>query len=546
MLSLAVFMCAVLPAGVVGSPKYGAFPQPRKPPLLRTGGPSWVAWLQCVLQLEPRTVFHLMYLDAGRRDRRRPVRGALGLSAKDAALFRRPRHRSGCQPSAFSCVGAPRSRASVAGEEGGRRVLIRGAPHLAGCHKKRRGLLQGGVRVAGGREANPVVGAVVGGVVLAEEGIAEDEERAVRRRHVERHQGHLAAVRALVDVVVGLEVQDLLAHDEAQRGQLVEVRAVRLHVQAARELVDHVRGARELRGARVDGHLAVLAQALLLVVDRDVGNLDLPVAGRAGHGLPEHVRGHMVLLDVAERDLRVLGLRVGEEDGEDRLLQGLALHQVVHDAELRALGHLGQGQTQHSVEVEGREGVVRLVRGAHEADAGAEAADADVVLHEDAADLAGAEGDGHDVAVAALVDRFVGAVGEGHVDSARGERGVEALVRLAGLVRALLGGEEQVAAARVEDDDEVLRRIADGDLAVVLAGVRRLAGRLTAGAPTGGRARAAQAQRGLRSRLHEGGGPVPHQRHRVRSRGGRVVRGRGGEHVADRSLAGQRKTQGPA
>mmetsp|Transcript_10039 Transcript_10039/g.22044 ORF Transcript_10039/g.22044 Transcript_10039/m.22044 type:complete len:533 (-) Transcript_10039:117-1715(-) len=475
MLSLAVFMCAVLPAGVVGSPKYGAFPQPRKPPLLRTGGPSWVAWLQCVLQLEPRTVFHLMYLDAGRRDRRRPVRGALGLSAKDAALFRRPRHRSGCQPSAFSCVGAPRSRASVAGEEGGRRVLIRGAPHLAGCHKKRRGLLQGGVRVAGGREANPVVGAVVGGVVLAEEGIAEDEERAVRRRHVERHQGHLAAVRALVDVVVGLEVQDLLAHDEAQRGQLVEVRAVRLHVQAARELVDHVRGARELRGARVDGHLAVLAQALLLVVDRDVGNLDLPVAGRAGHGLPEHVRGHMVLLDVAERDLRVLGLRVGEEDGEDRLLQGLALHQVVHDAELRALGHLGQGQTQHSVEVEGREGVVRLVRGAHEADAGAEAADADVVLHEDAADLAGAEG--HRDLVARGAAARGGAVGLDVLGRRRG-LAVEAAVHRAGPAAAVRGGQHQVAAAGVEDDGEGLLRRANLDPAVVGGLVHDLAGGL--------------------------------------------------------------------
>mmetsp|Transcript_28567 Transcript_28567/g.74732 ORF Transcript_28567/g.74732 Transcript_28567/m.74732 type:complete len:562 (-) Transcript_28567:36-1721(-) len=354
-------------------------------------------------------------------------------------------------------------------QEGGRGALLTraGEVHLSrtveGHQEGRRGLL-GDVGVASCREADPVVLAVVGRVVLAKERIPEDEEGPVRRRHVEGHQRHLTPVAAFVDVVLRLEVQDVLPDDEPELRERVVVGAIALHVQPARELVDHVGRASQLGGAGVHGDLAARAEGLGLVVDGDVLDLHLPVPGVAGHGLPEHGRGHVLLLDVPEGDLRALRGGVREEHGEQRLLQRFATEQPVHHAELGALRHLRQGQAEDAVKVERGERVVRLVGGADEADVGAQAADADVVLHEDTTDLARAEGDRDHVPGGT---RLRGRPVRLNILRRVGGLAVEAPVHLARPAAAVRGRHHQVATPRVEHDGECLLRGPDLERAVV-------------------------------------------------------------------------------
>mmetsp|Transcript_25003 Transcript_25003/g.63394 ORF Transcript_25003/g.63394 Transcript_25003/m.63394 type:complete len:261 (-) Transcript_25003:61-843(-) len=248
-----------------------------------------------------------------------------------------------------------------------------------------------------------------------------------------------------------------------------------------------------------------------MVLHRDVLHLHLPVAG-VRHGHPEEVAGHARGLVLPKGDLALLGVSGSEEDREHVFLQHLVADHAVQDVEVGPLGHLREAEPEDTVKGHETEGLVRFLGRCHEVAVRADAADADRVLDEDATDLAGAEGDRHHVAVAALVNRPVRAVGEGDVDRARGLRGVEALVGRARLVVARLRRQQQVSAARVEDDDELLRRGPDRHRAVVLASVRRLARRASALA-----LQEASSAQGRSPLLGERGGRAPLELHRVRA-----------------------------
>mmetsp|Transcript_23802 Transcript_23802/g.62716 ORF Transcript_23802/g.62716 Transcript_23802/m.62716 type:complete len:435 (+) Transcript_23802:38-1342(+) len=394
--------------------------------------------------------------------------------------------------------------------------------------------------VVGAREADPAVGVVEDRVELAHEGVAQDQRRALPGAVGAPHQ-EPAPVLVLLEVLGLVQLEGLAVDHEADRGRVLRALVVELELRHHRP--EGVPRVHHQRGAGVHGGVAALLAAEVrgLPADSDVHHVDLP--GAVVHdGGPRELRGHAALAVGAKGELPAadLVLRAGRQVQGEQVRAGFAPEERVQDVELLRV-RAARGQAEHAVERQLAEGLVGLLGRRHEVAVRADAADADRVLNEDPADLSGAKGDGHHVAIAALVDRFVRAVREGHVHRARGQRGVEALVGLAGLVLALLGREEQVAAARVEDDDEVLRRRPDRDLAVVLASVRLLAGRASSSALRASASGPAQAQRRLRPRLDEGGGLTSLQLHRVCPGGGsRFVRG-GGQHVAGGQPAGDRQ-----
>mmetsp|Transcript_110803 Transcript_110803/g.269303 ORF Transcript_110803/g.269303 Transcript_110803/m.269303 type:complete len:332 (+) Transcript_110803:444-1439(+) len=239
--------------------------------------------------------------------------------------------------------------------------------------------------------------------------------------------------------------------------------------------MDNLRRARQKRGAGVHGDLALArahADALQAVVPHaHLLHLDLPVALH-GHRRPEDLRGHALAPVAAEGDLALLPF-VAEENAKEALFQHTGFHQLVEHGEGRALGHLRERQAQDAVEGDQAERLVALLGRRHKVDLAADAAraQADVVPHVHSAHLPSAEGDRHDVSGAVRRHRLLGLVREGHLHRRRAEAGVVALVVGARVVAALLRGQEQVAAARVEDDEEALRRAPHADLAVVLGGL---------------------------------------------------------------------------
>mmetsp|Transcript_65758 Transcript_65758/g.140679 ORF Transcript_65758/g.140679 Transcript_65758/m.140679 type:complete len:210 (-) Transcript_65758:1084-1713(-) len=75
----------------------------------------------------------------------------------------------------------------------------------------------GGIHLAVLRngEAHARPRTIVDGDEAPQEGVAEDEERTLGRRHVEGHQGEGAITLALVHVVFGRQVQDVVPDAEA-------------------------------------------------------------------------------------------------------------------------------------------------------------------------------------------------------------------------------------------------------------------------------------------------------------------------------------------
>mmetsp|Transcript_18299 Transcript_18299/g.51802 ORF Transcript_18299/g.51802 Transcript_18299/m.51802 type:complete len:203 (-) Transcript_18299:12-620(-) len=171
----------------------------------------------------------------------------------------------------------------------------------------------------------------------------------------------------------------------------------------------------------------------------------------------------MVLLDLPECDLGPLRVVVGQEHREKGLVEVVALDEPPHQVELGPLGCGVQPQAQHPVEPEGAEGAGALVGRGDERELLAHAADADPVLQASAPDLASAEVDHH------LVVRGGGAGAAGDPIAAdlsrgRGGRRREAPVGLAGVAVAIVGGDQEVAAPRVEHHSEGLCGCADVQL----------------------------------------------------------------------------------
>jgi len=107
-----------------------------------------------------------------------------------------------------------------------------------------------------------------------------------------------------------------------------------------------------------------------------------------------------------------------------------------------------------------------------------------MVLDENSTDLARAEGDGHHVAVTSFVHSFVWGVCKCNVCCCRRINRIKALVGRARHVLATPGGQQQIATAGVEHDQELLWWGADCDLAIVLAGVHSPASRASGPRPS--------------------------------------------------------------
>mmetsp|Transcript_122227 Transcript_122227/g.328334 ORF Transcript_122227/g.328334 Transcript_122227/m.328334 type:complete len:303 (-) Transcript_122227:377-1285(-) len=242
-------------------------------------------------------------------------------------------------------------------------------------------------------EADPGARPVVHAVVLLQEGDPEDEEQAIRRWQVQRHQRHAAAGAAAVHVLAGRQAQDPAADDKAEVWERVVIRAVRAHAQLPLEQVDRVGRPCQLGRARVHGHPAVLADPRGPVADSDILHGDLPVAGRTCDVDPKQLGGHVLLPHGTEHDLRALLVGVRHENGEDRPVQRMPLGEQAHQAEGRRLGHARQGQAQDAVEGERLERGGALVAGRYEPRLCARAAEAHPVPEAPALDATSAERD---------------------------------------------------------------------------------------------------------------------------------------------------------
>mmetsp|Transcript_2682 Transcript_2682/g.6423 ORF Transcript_2682/g.6423 Transcript_2682/m.6423 type:complete len:314 (-) Transcript_2682:330-1271(-) len=310
----------------------------------------------------------------------------------------------------------------------------------------------------GQREAHLQVLAVIHGVVLAQEGIAEDEQRTLRWRNVQGHQSQGAPVLTAIHVLLGLEIEDVVPDEEAHVRQGLEIAAIRGHCEAVNQCIHHLSRPGHERRAGVDSHLAMLglAQVLLLVLDGDISHFHLPIPG-VGHRHPKQRRRHSILAPFTEGDLALLIIRGTEEEGVQVGLQSLVPHHTIEDVEPGPLGHLRQGQAKNPIEGNQAEGLIGLLGRRNEIGLRAQAPDADRVLDKNTAHLSGAEGNGDDVTVPSLVDRLVRRIRKGNLH--RGLRSIHIvpLVRQARRVIALLGGDQQVARAGVKHHHELLR-----------------------------------------------------------------------------------------
>mmetsp|Transcript_9161 Transcript_9161/g.22461 ORF Transcript_9161/g.22461 Transcript_9161/m.22461 type:complete len:236 (-) Transcript_9161:338-1045(-) len=188
----------------------------------------------------------------------------------------------------------------------------------------------------------------------------------------------------------------------------------------------------------------------------------------------------MLGLPPAEGNLR-LPLVVGEEDGKQRPPQHGIVHQPVHHVELLALAHLVQREPHDAVEGEAGKRLVRLPYRRDEIHPGnarlLEGVQADLVAHEDARDLTGSKRDREHIPIVRRKPRGRGG-GPVEIDLPRGGR-LAAVVPFVGETAGVVAGprrNHQVAAPRVEDDGEDLRRTADADLAEVGGFVRHFRG----------------------------------------------------------------------
>mmetsp|Transcript_23244 Transcript_23244/g.59198 ORF Transcript_23244/g.59198 Transcript_23244/m.59198 type:complete len:261 (+) Transcript_23244:3197-3979(+) len=237
----------------------------------------------------------------------------------------------------------------------------------------------------------------------------------------------------------------------------------------------------------------------LHAVDAHGQDADLPMAVLGHyHGSPGQRLQQPPVVDAAEGHLGVLALlALGQEDAKLRGGKALAKEHL-EEAELLVQRQAVKAEAEDAVEAEGLEGrsghlhgqddahlhthlgastrVRRTLRdddrariargggfvGSWRFGAGAADAEADNVLRELARDLAGAEADGHLVAMLALGhQRAVGIDGDGGVGGGHVE--LAAALHHASLGRALGGGQDEVPGTGVEDNPELLRGRAEGE-----------------------------------------------------------------------------------
>mmetsp|Transcript_84681 Transcript_84681/g.238236 ORF Transcript_84681/g.238236 Transcript_84681/m.238236 type:complete len:209 (+) Transcript_84681:943-1569(+) len=167
-----------------------------------------------------------------------------------------------------------------------------------------------------------------------------------------------------------------------------------------------------------------------------------------------------------------------QEDGEHGFNIRGVRGQPVHEVKVRACGQTGEAKTEDAVEGELDEWELRLLRDAQEIGLGAHlrlghaVAETDAIANVLSGQLPRAVRDARRVTVR-LPGRQHRVVFICQLHAGRRGLAPVATVPRTDLLRALHGGQHDVARARVEDDVEELWRLADRDLAIVLSHVQR-------------------------------------------------------------------------
>jgi len=330
--------------------------------------------------------------------------------------------------------------------------------------------------VFGECEADTELIAIIDCVVLAEEGVSENEQRTLWWWNVQGHQRHRAAILRLVDIVVSLQIKNVSFDKEAELWKLLVIGTIICNTKAVDQSVHDVCWASKKRGTSVDGYLALdaLAEVLPGVGDGNILHLNLPVA-RCRDFCVEELACHALALVLSKCNLTVLLVSGPEEHCKRIRLQYLVVNHAVQDIESFTFRHLIQSEAEDSIKGHQAKWFVRLFCCGYEVTPGANGADANLVFHKHTTHLTRSEGDCDDIAIASLLHGLVRAVGKCNLDAVLGELAVEALVRGAGLIGALLAWEQQIATARIEYDKELLWWNSNCNLAVVLAGMHNFA-----------------------------------------------------------------------
>ena len=323
-------------------------------------------------------------------------------------------------------------------------------------------------RLLGLGEANGVVANVVDGVVFPQESVTENGERASWLRDVEAHEGADAAALNLENVVVRADGEVVASKSEGKVGERVTLVALDsvLAVVAlfgADLLVEQLSksgGKGDEGSAGVEDGTGVV-QRSRLVTKGDGVEVDLPVRLAAERDLG-HLAGVVVLVDATEHGLALGALVVGvaEVEAEYGLVKQALLEHAVERRDNAVHGDGVVAKAHDTVETAKGKGETGL-RGrlGEQLVLDFEVADLNSVLADVALEAARSVPDGK-VGAVLLVGRRLAVVVLG--------------VQVAGDRAAVTAGNPQVRAAGVQDDLELLRRSADGDLGEVL-GVQEVA-----------------------------------------------------------------------
>lgn len=312
-------------------------------------------------------------------------------------------------------------------------------------------------------ETNGVVANIVDGVVFPEESVTKDDERASRLGDVEAHEGADAATLDLKNVVVRANGEVVTGEGEGEVGERVTLLALNsvlavVALLGANLLVEQLSksGGKGNEGsAGVEDGTGVV-QRSRLVTEGDLIEVDLPV-GLAAEGNLGQLASVVVLVDTTEQGLALSTLVVGvaEVEAEDGLVEKTLVNHAVERRNNAVDGDGVIAKTHDTVETAKGEGKTGLRGRLSE----------QLVLDLEVADLNGVLADVALKAARAVPDGEVGTV-----LLVGGRLAVVVLgVEVAGNGAAVTAGNPQVGATGVQNDLELLRRSADGDLREVLS-----------------------------------------------------------------------------
>lgn len=310
-------------------------------------------------------------------------------------------------------------------------------------------------------EADTVATEVVDRVVSAEESITKNGKRTSRGRDIEAHEGRDTRALNLKNVVVGGDGEVVAGESEAEvrkRVTLVTLDGVLaivtlLGTDLLVQQLSKSAGEGNERSAGIEDGTHVVELGALLA-ESDGVKVNLPV-GLASKGELGELASVVVLVDATEDGLGLSLLVVGvaEVEGEDRLIeQVLGDHLVERRRDLVNTNRI-VSQTEDTVESAEGESKTGLLGSFTE----------ELILDLDVTNLDSVLGDVTLDGTGAVADSKVGAV----LLVCRRAAVVILVVEVASNGATVRRGDPQVGAAGVEDDLELLGRVADGNLGEV-------------------------------------------------------------------------------